>query len=410
MAPEKRVFPVTLEEIRSTRDRIKAYIRETPLVPFDYLSREKKKDIFLKCENLQITGSFKIRGAANCILENMEQAKKAGVIAASAGNHAQGVAAICHQLGIKATICMPKQTPPIKLENTRRWGAETVLVGDVYNDSYEHAVKLAQEKGYLFVHPYRDPKIMAGQGTIGLELVEDTLFRDVEAVVIAIGGGGLMTGIAAALRALKPELKIYGVTAKNAPATFKSLQKGKLVEEAVKFTLAEGVATKSTDEAMLASLKASVDDVFSISEESIASAIALMAQHAKMVVEGAGVLSVAAIVEDKIPEKKIVAVLSGGNIDIPALSSVLQRGLVSQGRLIHLNITIIDRPGGLHSVTEVFAETGANIVQIYHQRASLHTDIGEAVVEVDLETRGRQHTEEILAALVNRGYKVERVV
>ncbi len=401
--------PIQLKEIQEAEHRIAPYIRNTPLIRFDYLSRVMQKNIFLKCETLQITGSFKIRGAANCILENLAQAKKSGVVAASAGNHAQGVAAICHQLGIKATIVMPEMTPAIKVQNTLDWGAEVELVGKVYDDSYEHAMKLSLERGFLFVHPFKDPKVMAGQGTIGLELAANPLFQTTEAVIVCVGGGGIATGIGTALKALKPGIKVYGVTAANAPAAYKSFKTGIAAKEMPKFTLAEGVATKGPDSFMLEALKASVDDIFSISEESIAHAVALVAEHGKLVAEGAGALSVAAICDGLIPEKNITAILLGGNIDLPALSMVLQRGLVEQSRLIRLIITVIDRPGGLNALTQVLAESGANISQIYHQRATLHTQIGETEVEADIETRGVKHTQDIIELLNSRGFKVNRV-
>ncbi len=402
-------LPLTLELIEKAQTTIAPYARATPLIPFDFLNRESGKKVLLKCENLQVTGSFKIRGAANCILENMAQAKKAGVIAASAGNHAQGVAAICNMLGIHSTIVMPTVTPAIKLQNTKRWGAETVLEGSVYNESFDHAMKLAKEKGYLFVHPYRDVHIMAGQGTIGLELMNDKSFADCEAILIPIGGGGLLSGIAKVLRAKNKKIKIYGVTAESAPATYQSIKTGKIQVQTPSFTLAEGVSTKTTDEIMLAHLKESIDDVFSISENSIAHAISLIAEHGKMVMEGSAAIAVAAVLNKLIPEKNVTCLVSGGNIDLPALGHVLQHGLVHQGRLVRLLITITDRPGGLNKVTEILGSAGANIIQIFHQRATLHTKIGEADIDVDIESKGREHTNEIIHQLTNRGFKVARV-
>ena len=400
---------VSLEEIRAARARVAPYIRKTPLLPFDYLSRRGKHEVLLKCEVLQRTGSFKIRGAANCILENLAQAKKAGVIATSAGNHAQGVAALCHLLGIRSTIVMPTLTPAIKVQNTQGWGATVELVGNIYNESFDHAMHLAEKNGYLFVHPYRDPLVIAGQGTIGLELDEDPVFGAAEAVIVPVGGGGLVTGIASALRALRPGIKIYGVTAKNAPGTYQSFRSGKAGMAEAKFTLAEGVATKGTDDTMLAHLKFAVDEMLAMSEESIAHAIAVLAEHGKLVVEGAGALSVAALLEDQIPEKRVVAVLSGGNLDLPALSNVLHRGLVEQGRLVRLVVTIVDRPGALLKITQALAERGANVLQVFHRRTTLRAALDEAEVELDLDTRGEKHTLEIIEGLTERGFQVHRV-
>lgn len=401
--------PFQFSDVELARRRIAPYIRRTPFLSFDFLQLEKKLDVWLKCEQLQRTGSFKIRGAANCILENITQAKKSGVIAASAGNHAQGVAAICHSLGIKSVIVMPVPTPGIKIQHTQRWGAEVKLVGAMYDESYEHAMELSKQHGYLFIHPFRDPKIMAGQGTIALELLEEPSFQAVEAVVISIGGGGLLSGIGTVLKEKKPDLKIYGVTSKNAPSAYEAIKSGKACDKPVKFTLAEGVATKKTDQFMVDHLKPLIDGVFSLSEESIAHAISILSEHGKILVEGAGALPIAAILEGMIPHKKIAAVLSGGNIDLPALSNVLQRGLVEQGRLVRLLITIVDRPGGLNALTQVLADKRANILQVFHQRATLHTAVGEAEVEVDIETRGYEHTKEITAALEEKGFRVNRI-
>jgi threonine dehydratase len=399
---------VTLSDIKEARERIAPYIRRTPFIPFDYLSAQVGKDVWMKCESLQRTGSFKIRGASNCILKNLTQAKKSGVVTASAGNHAQGVATICKALGIKATIVMPTWTPPIKVENTKRSGAQVELVGHIYDESYEYAMKLATAKGFLFVHPYRDPDIIAGQGTIALELHEDPAFAEIEAVLIPVGGGGLASGSAIALKQLRPDLKIYGVAARNAPATWKSFHKGAIVEDLVQFTLAEGVAIKKTDPHMLSLLKEHLDDFFAISEESIAHSIALVAEHAKIITEGAGVLPVAALLEGLVPEKKVALYLCGGNLDIPALTHVLQRGLVEQGRVVRLVITVTDRPGGLNGITRVLAETGANILEVFHQRSNSHTKFGEAEVEVDVETRGESHTSEITQKLIEQGFRVHR--
>lgn len=412
MRPEidmpRLIDSITLASIRAARDRISPYIRKTPLLPFD-ASIGDTREILLKWETAQFTGSFKLRGATNCILQNLDRARKAGVIAASAGNHAQGVAAISNRLQVKATIVMPATTPPIKVDNTRKWGAAVVLHGEVYDDAFEHAQKLAQEHGYLFVHPFRDADVISGQGTIGLELLEEPAMADVEAVVISIGGGGLITGCATALKALRPKIKIYGVMAKHAPTAFESFKKGEAIEHGVRPTLADGIAMRRTDPQMLECLKVLVDDVFLVSEESIASAIAVLAERAKLVAEGAGAIPLAAILEGQIPEKKIATVLCGGNIDLPALAHVLERGLAEQGRLVRFCIRIPDRPGSLSAVTQAIGEKGGNILQVFHQRSSLRAAIGETFLEIDLETRGRENTEEIAALLTQRGYHVERL-
>lgn len=400
--------PIALSDIETAHQRIQPYIRKTPSIPFDFLSRQLGKECILKAEIFQKTGSFKFRGAANCVLAQMAQAKKAGVVTASAGNHAQGVASICHLLGISATIVMPVSTPGIKIQNTQSWGASIELVGNVYDESYEHALRLSQDRGSLFIHPFSDPLVQAGQGTLGLELLDDPLTQSSEAVLISVGGGGLITGVGTVLRALKPGVKIYGVTAQSAPAAYQAVKTQKPSQQAVSFTLAEGVATQKTDQWMLDNISRHVDDIFSISEESIAKAISLLAEHGKMVVEGAGALPIAALLEGKIPEKRVTSILCGGNIDLPALSAVLRRGLVEQGRLVRLLITIWDRPGTLHAITEVFAQKRANILEIHHQRAGTHYRMGQAAVVAELETRGFDHTSEIIQALSAKGFHVER--
>jgi len=400
---------LTLESIRSARERIGPHIRKTPTLVFDYLNRHRGKQIFLKCELFQRTGSFKIRGATHCVLENVVQARRSGVIAASAGNHAQGVAAICHDLGIPATIVMPTTTPAIKIHNTKDWGATVELIGTVYDECHEYALSRAKARGLVFIHPFEDPHVIAGQGTIGLELMDDGILEQVDAVIVAVGGGGLITGIGTVVKSLAPKKKVYGVTAKNAPATWKSFHTKQPCDERVQFTLAEGVAAQRSDAVMLKHLTAVVDDIFTLDEETIAHAIALLAEHGKLVVEGAGALPVAALLSNLIPENKVAVILSGGNIDLPALGHILNHGLVEQGRLIRLVITLADRPGALHSVTSVLAETNANIQQITHQRTTLRTAIGEVEVEVDLETRGKEHSDTIVKALIEQGYKVKRV-
>jgi threonine dehydratase len=400
---------IPLQQIEEARVRIAPYVRKTPLIPLDALSKDGRKTL-MKCELFQRTGSFKMRGATNCILQNLEQAKKAGVVAASAGNHAQGVAAICRELGVKATIVMPIHTPPIKIKNTQDWGAEVQLHGNVVDEAMARAKAIAEDKGYLFIHPFNDPMVIAGQGTVALELMEDPIFQDIEAVAVAIGGGGLITGISSVLKSLRPEIKIYGICAQNAPTVYTSFHKKTVVEEPVEYTIAETIATKRMNPNMLNYLLEGVDDVFAISEESIAHGISLLAEKAKMVVEGSGAIGISAILENKVPEKKVAMVLCGGNIDLPSFGQILDRGMVEQGRLVRIIITITDRPGGLNAVTQVLADKGANILQVFHQRASLEAALGKAQLEVEIETRGTDHTQEILSALAQKGFHVRHAM
>lgn len=399
----------TFQDIEQAREKIRPHVLQTPFVPFPLGKTRWAKNLWLKCENLQQTGSFKIRGATHCVLRNLEQARTQGVVAASAGNHAQGVASICQQLGIRSTIVMPTITPHIKVQNTRQFGANVVLEGGVYDESYEHAKELASAQGLLLVHPFRDPDVILGQGSVGLELLEERSFGEVEAVVIPIGGGGLLTGVASALKAKRPDIKIYGVTAANAPATFHSLKRGSPQSHPVEFTLAEGVATKRTDETMLGYLSELVDEVFQVSEETIASGIAVLAEHGKLVVEGCGALALGAVMDGAIPEKNVALIVTGGNVDLPTLSSALQRGMVAQNRLVRLDIMLLDRPGGLATLTRCLAQLNANILQVFHLRETLLTPIGQTRVECLLETRGEDHTKKILEGLSAEGFRASVV-
>lgn len=410
MGPTKigPMFPISVEAIRAAQTKIAPYIRRTPFLPCSPLS-VRGREVWVKCENLQVMGSFKIRGATNCILENLTQAKKSGVVAASAGNHAQGVAAICRELGISATIVMPQDTPVIKLKATERLGAQIELHGQVLDESSQHAQELSQAQGFLYVPPYKDAHIIAGQGTIGLELLDEPNFAEMEAVVIPIGGGGLISGIATALREKYPKLKIYGVTAERAPGTYLSFKEKKVVAAPVAYTLADGVAVKKTDPDILKYLNKMVTDVFSVSDASIAHAIALLAEREKLVIEGSGAMPMAALIENLFPEKKIALVLSGGNIDLPAFSRVLNRGLVEQGRLVRVKVMISDRPGGLHALTKILADAEVSINQVFHRRDKLNLEIGETEVEIDLETKGQKHTDKALKTLEDAGHTVRRV-
>ncbi len=401
------LVPVTLVEIEKARKRIAPYIHPTPTLMFQRINETLQKEVLFKCENLQNTGSFKIRGAANCILSELEKNPPKGLVAASAGNHAQGVASIGKQLKIPTTIVMPTVTPQTKVANTQYWGAKVVLHGEVFDESYEKAQQISKEEGLVYIPPFKDDRIMTGQGTIGLELSELPGFSNIEAVIVSIGGGGLISGIAAALKAKNPKIKIYGVTAQNAPSAYLAFKEKKAIEHPVTFTIAEGVATKRCDTEMSTLLRGLVDEVYSISEDSIASAIAMLAERSHLVVEGAGALPLALLLENKISEKKVAAVLSGGNIDPSVLSQVLQRGLVKQGRLARLLVRVVDRPGSLHFITQILAEKKANILQVMHQRANLHLAMGETEIELDLETRSREHTDSICAALRERGLSVQ---
>lgn len=362
--------------------------------------------IYLKPENLQHTGSFKLRGAYYKISRLSDEEKARGVIACSAGNHAQGVALGAAHNGIKATICLPAGAPLSKVEATRRLGAEVVLVPGVYDDAYQEALRLKEKHGYTFVHPFDDPKVIAGQGTIGLEILEE--MPDVEAVIVPVGGGGLIAGVAFALKMLRPDIKVYGVQAEGAPSMAESIKAGERKHLATVSTIADGIAVKEPGSLTYALVKEYVDDVVTVSEDEIAAAILTLIEKQKLVAEGAGAVSVAAAMFNKVPVKglKTVCVVSGGNIDVTSLNRVITRGLVKSGRNCTITLDLDDRPGQLSSVTKVLGDLGANIISIVHERNTSSTQINGCLLRAELETRSLEHIRDIKHGLAQAGFRI----
>lgn len=393
---------VTLETIRAAAVALEGRVVRTPLVPAFRLSRQLGCELFLKCENFQVTGSFKDRGACNKLMSlTPEQAKK-GVIAMSAGNHAQGVAYHAQRLGIPATIVMPEFAPFTKVQRTRAYGARVVLIGDTLDISAEKAREIGETEGLAFVHPYDDPAIIAGQGTIGLEVLEDT--PDLDSLIVPIGGGGLISGIAAAVKALQPSLEIVGVEAALFPSMLQALR-GEPIE-AGGTTLADGIAVKTPGALTREMVRALVDDIRLVDETALETAVHHLAEEQKIVAEGAGAAGLAAVIAE--PEryagKNVGIVICGGNIDMRLLSGVLIRGLVRDGRLVRLRITIVDQPGQLARLSQVIGGTGANIIEVDHQRLFADVPAKRADIDVTLETRDAEHVQEITAALESAGF------
>lgn len=362
--------------------------------------------IFLKPENLQHTGSFKLRGAYYKISQLTDEEKARGVIACSAGNHAQGVALGAAHNGIKAVICLPAGAPISKVEATKSYGAEVVMVPGVYDDAYERAIRLRDEEGYSFVHPFDDPKVIAGQGTIGLEILEE--MPDVEAVIVPIGGGGLIAGVAFALKMLRPDVKVYGVQAEGAPSMAKSIADGHKVHLDSVRTVADGIAVKEPGELTYNLVKEYVDEVVTVSEDEIAAAILALIEKQKLVAEGAGAVSVAAAMFNKVPikGKKTVCIVSGGNIDVTSLNRVITRGLVKSGRNCTLTLDLEDKPGQLSIVTGVLGSLGANIISIAHERNTSSTQIHGCMLRAEVETRSHEHVEDIKKGLREAGFRL----
>ncbi len=393
-----------ISEIFNAAAVLKDVARKTAIIPAPKLA--PGVDLYLKTENLQLTGSFKLRGAYYKISQLTADEKARGVIACSAGNHAQGVALGAAHNGIKAIICLPAGAPISKIEATKSYGAEVCLVPGVYDDAYARAVELQQEHGYSFVHPFDDPKVIAGQGTIGLEILEQ--MPDVEAVVVPIGGGGLISGVAFAIKTLRPDVKVYGVQSTGAPSMAASLKEGKLCHLNDVSTIADGIAVKEPGVNTFDMCNRYVDEVVTVSDDEIAAAILALIEQQKLVAEGAGAVSVAAVMFGKVPVEglKTVCLVSGGNIDVNTLNRVITRGLNKSGRNYTFIIDLPDKPGQLSVVCSLIGEKGGNIISVSHERINTSTEINGCSIRVELETRDREHIAEIRRSLAEAGFNV----
>ncbi len=395
---------LTLDNIYRASHVLKEVIRQTDLIFAPGINPDCK--VYLKPENLQVTGSFKIRGAYYKISQLTEEEKSRGVIACSAGNHAQGVALAATKNGIKSLICLPDVAPISKIEATKHYGADICLVEGVYDDAYQKALSLRDEKGYTFIHPFDDENVIAGQGTIGLEILEQ--LSDVDAVVVPVGGGGLISGVAFAVKSLNPKIKVYGVQATGAPSMLQSVEHHKIERLDSVSTIADGIAVKEPGEHTFEYCSKYVDEIVSVTDDEISSAILSLIEQQKLISEGAGAVSVAAVMFNKIPVKgkKVVCLVSGGNIDVNILSRVIKRGLLKSGRTFAVSIELLDKPGQLEGVSNVFASLGANVISIHHERASESSDINGCFLRVVLETRNYEHIEQIKEALTAKGYSI----
>lgn len=401
----------TLEDIRAARRRIEGEVVHTPCTRSLVFGDQVPGRLFFKFENLQRTGAFKDRGALNKLAQLDDGERARGVVTASAGNHAQAVAYQASRLGIPLTVVMPEHTPLIKVSNTRRYGARVKLLGPRFDDAMNEARRIEEDEGLVMVHPFDDPAVIAGQGTIALEILEQV--PDVTVAVVPIGGGGLIAGIALGLKALRPEVRVVGVEAAAAPSALESRRAGRLVAIESADTLADGISVKRIGDHTFPLVEELVDDIVLVSEEEIASAILLLLEREKTVVEGAGAAGPAALLTGKIrvdADDVVVPVLSGGNIDVNMLSRIIDRGLVSDGRLVRLMVRMRDRPGSLAWLTRAIADGGANVLEIAHRRAFADISVGDVEIVVHLETRGREHVSELVASLEGKGLHVEEEV
>jgi len=399
---------IALSEIVQAKRKISKIVNKTPFVFAPILSEKTKTNVYLKKENLQLTGAYKIRGAYNKIASLSDKERAKGVVAASAGNHAQGVGYSAKEFGIKATIIMPEATPLLKVTGTKDLGAEVILHGDNYDEAYEYALEYAKTNDLTFIHPFEDEKVIAGQGTVALEMLD--IVNDLDFIVVPIGGGGLISGIASAVKQLDPKIKVIGVNASGANAMYQSFKAKKVTNLKSVRTIADGIAVRDVSQNNLEHILECVDEVVQVDDEEIANAILFLLERQKLVVEGGGAASVAAIIHNKFKytkDAKIGAVLSGGNIDVQMLSVIIEKGLIKSHRKMKLLITLIDKPGALMGLTDTLRTANANIIEIDYDRTSTKLSYGDAKITIVLETKGKEHQKKVMEMLQNNGYEAQ---
>ncbi len=401
---------VTLQKIQAAAARIRDSIFVSPFVRSETFSKLTGNSVFFKLENLQMTGSYKERGALNKILLLSDDERRRGVIAASAGNHAQAVAYHSTKRGIKAQICMPLTTPLVKVTATREYGAEVILVGTNYDETCEEALRRCREQNLTFIHAFDDEDVMAGQGSLGLEMLEQQ--PDLDVLIVPVGGGGLISGVACAVKETHPKIQIIGVQTSKLPSMKSALEHGSPVVLPAKVTIADGIAVRCAGSLTFPVVKKYVDDIVTVDDEEIANAILLLLEKEKTLTEGAGAVATAALLQHKVPYtgKKIGIFIGGGNIDVSLLSRIIERGLVKDGRLVRLRIHLPDHPGALQRLAAVIASKQANIVETNYDRAYYGVLLGDTAIDITLETRGPEHIAELTAALEASGYPHERVI
>lgn len=398
---------ISLGDIKRAYERLKGIAKKTTIDESRTLSEMTGNRVFLKAENLQKTGAFKIRGAFNKIMSLTGDEKAKGVIAASAGNHAQGVALAATSAGILSTIVMPEGAPVTKVTATKGYGASVILWGQSYDDAYKKALEIQSQTGATFVHAFDDPDVIAGQGTIALEILEE--IPETQYIIVPVGGGGLISGIAVAAKALKPDIKVIGVQAEGAASAFVSRSNNRITELASVRTIADGIAVKKIGKLTFSVIQKYVDDIVTVKDEEIAHAILNLLERSKLVVEGAGAVGVAALMYNKIDVKNsnIVVLLSGGNIDVNMISRIIEKGLIESGRYIRLATVIPDQPGTLNSLLKTVASVKANVISVFHNRARQDVAIGQAEVELELETRDSEHASQLIQLLKKQGYRIK---
>ncbi|MBQ3725744.1 MAG: threonine ammonia-lyase [Selenomonadaceae bacterium] len=382
-------------------------VKKTKLIASDFFSELSGNEVFLKPENMQHTGAFKLRGAYNKISTLSEEERGRGVITASAGNHAQGVAFAAAKLGVKAVICMPATTPILKVEATKAYGAQVVLHGDGFDEAYQHSLKLCEEHGYVYVHPFNDLEVLLGQGTTALEIINE--LKDVDAILVPIGGGGFASGVALATKVVSPHVKVIGVEPENAACMKAALEAGEIVTLESADTVADGCAVRTAGDLTFAFCQKYLDEIITVNEMEIMSALLFLIEKHKLIAEGAGVLSLAALNKLEFKGKKVVAIVSGGNIDISTLSALIDKALIVRGRIFCFGVLLADKPGELLNVSRILTEENANVIKLEHDQARVTDSFKKVVLEVTVETHNQQHIDRIVAALNRNGYEIEKI-
>ena len=396
-----------IQDFITAKEKLSKVLLKTSLIQSPIFSKEAGNEVYIKPENLQKTGSFKIRGAYNKITNLSDEEKKKGVIASSAGNHAQGVAYGAKESGIKAVIVMPKSTPLIKVESTKQYGAEVVLHGDVYDDAFKKAKELEEKEGYIFVHPFDDEDVIYGQGTIALEILEELPETDI--VLVPIGGGGLISGIACAAKILKPEIKIIGVEPDGAASAYEAIKEDKVVELKEANTIADGTAVKKIGNITFEYIKKYVDEIITVSDYELMEAFLLLVEKHKIIAENSGILSLAALKKLKEKNKKVVSVVSGGNIDVLMISSMINKGLIRRDRIFNFSVNIPDKPGELAKVVDLIAQQGANVVKLEHNQFKNLSRFKDIELQITVETNGSEHIQKLTQAFEEKGYEIVRI-
>ena len=396
-----------IQDFITAKEKLSKVLLKTSLIQSPIFSKEAGNEVYIKPENLQKTGSFKIRGAYNKITNLSDEEKKKGVIASSAGNHAQGVAYGAKESGIKAVIVMPKSTPLIKVESTKQYGAEVVLHGDVYDDAFKKAKELEEKEGYIFVHPFDDEDVIYGQGTIALEILEELPETDI--ILVPIGGGGLISGIACAAKILKPEIKIIAVEPDGAASAYEAIKEDKVVELKEANTIADGTAVKKIGNITFEYIKKYVDEIITVSDYELMEAFLLLVEKHKIIAENSGILSLAALKKLKEKNKKVVSVVSGGNIDVLMISSMINKGLIRRDRIFNFSVNIPDKPGELAKVVDLIAQQGANVVKLEHNQFKNLSRFKDIELQITVETNGSEHIQKLTQAFEEKGYEIVRI-